>query len=563
MDSMPPLPAFDTAFMPPPHPIQPLSSLPPARAWRVALGLLLPLALLACGGGGSAGGTAPVGRFVLAVAVTGSGSVESQPAGIRCGSSCSASFENGGTVTLSATPELGARFTGWGGACSGTASTCTVSMSAARTVTAGFTALPRSSPWTPGTALSVSGADRPRIALDAAGNATAVWLQRESPSLARSSVWVSRRPAGGNWSAPERLDSGLDDVYLAEVAVDESRGKVFVMWADHRLLLSGYTVWVRASGAGGLWDPAQRIDILGRQAANLRIGVDANGRAIATWNQIEASNVWTVWASRCESSGPCSGSTRLAQDGAQDLRPQLAVAGNGDAFVVWTRQSSGVWASRLTATGSWSAATQLASGLIGVTLDHPRVAATAHGQAMAVWSQGRVQNGVFTTQLVAKRFANGAWSDTLQEVAPAVSTELLSEPVIAANAGGDYAVAWGLADGRVLASVHRDGAWQGPSTARPASSGELRSVPGLGFDAQGEMVALWAATNASTGGTELWLNRFSTDGGWAGASLHDGPPHGSAQPRVAMNARGDAVTAWVQTLSAGSQVLSRSFASGR
>ncbi|MBU4351265.1 hypothetical protein KKH63_02965 [Patescibacteria group bacterium] len=69
----------------------------------------------------------------------GSGTVTSNPAGINCGSTCSASFNSGTSVTLTAAAATGSTFTGWSGAgCSGTG-TCTVSMTAARAVTATFT----------------------------------------------------------------------------------------------------------------------------------------------------------------------------------------------------------------------------------------------------------------------------------------------------------------------------------------------------------------------------------------------------------------------------------------
>jgi hypothetical protein len=68
---------------------------------------------------------------------TGSGTVTSTPAGISCGSTCSASFNTGSSVTLAATPGAGSTFSGWSGACSGSG-TCTVSMTSARTVTATF-----------------------------------------------------------------------------------------------------------------------------------------------------------------------------------------------------------------------------------------------------------------------------------------------------------------------------------------------------------------------------------------------------------------------------------------
>ena len=71
----------------------------------------------------------------LNVVRTGTGTVISNPSGIACGTSCSATF--GGSVTLQATPAAGAVFSGWiGGGCSGTHS-CT--LTASGSVTATFT----------------------------------------------------------------------------------------------------------------------------------------------------------------------------------------------------------------------------------------------------------------------------------------------------------------------------------------------------------------------------------------------------------------------------------------
>ena len=78
--------------------------------------------------------------YVLTVSKTGTGSgtVASSPAGISCGSDCSELYLEGASVTLTATAASGSAFAGWSGACTSTTSTCTVSMSAARSVTASF-----------------------------------------------------------------------------------------------------------------------------------------------------------------------------------------------------------------------------------------------------------------------------------------------------------------------------------------------------------------------------------------------------------------------------------------
>ncbi len=66
------------------------------------------------------------------------GTVSSDRPGIVCGATCSHPFENGATVTLSATPASGYAFTGWSeGGCSGTGS-CQVTLYADNEVTAHF-----------------------------------------------------------------------------------------------------------------------------------------------------------------------------------------------------------------------------------------------------------------------------------------------------------------------------------------------------------------------------------------------------------------------------------------
>ncbi|MGB8261975.1 MAG: lectin like domain-containing protein [Terracidiphilus sp.] len=77
----------------------------------------------------------------LAESGTGTGTVTSSPAGINCGSTCSATFAAGASVTLTAAAKSDSTFAGWSGACTGSAATCTVKMSADQSVGAKFTLL--------------------------------------------------------------------------------------------------------------------------------------------------------------------------------------------------------------------------------------------------------------------------------------------------------------------------------------------------------------------------------------------------------------------------------------
>lgn len=79
--------------------------------------------------------------FALTVSTVGAGSgaVVSSPGGINCGASCEASFVEGTVVALTASTIGQSAFGGWTGACSGTETTCEVTMDAAKEVTAQFT----------------------------------------------------------------------------------------------------------------------------------------------------------------------------------------------------------------------------------------------------------------------------------------------------------------------------------------------------------------------------------------------------------------------------------------
>jgi len=86
--------------------------------------------------------TTPSTPTTCALTVTkngnGKGTVNSFPDGIACGRDCSESYTAGTSVTLTATPAAGVTFAGWSGVCSGTSTTCTVTLNQSASAIASF-----------------------------------------------------------------------------------------------------------------------------------------------------------------------------------------------------------------------------------------------------------------------------------------------------------------------------------------------------------------------------------------------------------------------------------------
>jgi hypothetical protein len=147
----------------------------------------------------------------LSVAVTGgaNGAVTSSPGGIDCGSSCTYAYPTGSDVTLTATPASGKSFTGWGGACSGSATTCTVALSADRSVSATFgsgsgggggggsTGGSSSSSASSSGSTSAPGTPRSLTAVPGDGKVALVWLPPASPGSSSDLTYeVTAQPGG-------------------------------------------------------------------------------------------------------------------------------------------------------------------------------------------------------------------------------------------------------------------------------------------------------------------------------------------------------------------------------
>jgi hypothetical protein len=134
--------------------------------------------------------------------------------------------------------------------------------------------------------LSVAGRDAvdPQVALDAAGNALAVWSRSDG---ATGIVQLATRPAGGSFTAPADVSAAGGEARVPDVAAGPS-GDAAVTWQRSDGTNTIVQAAVRPAGTG--FGPVTDLSAPGRDAVAPRLGVDTGGDAIVVWQRSEGTN---------------------------------------------------------------------------------------------------------------------------------------------------------------------------------------------------------------------------------------------------------------------------------
>lgn len=237
----------------------------------------------------------------LSVATVGTGSVTSSPAGIDCGATCSATYDHGTVVTLTATAGQGQAFAGWSGACSGTG-TCQVTMDADRSATATFVAAPTTTTLGDGDAsvryqgwsgVVDPGASGGTYRVSSTKNEVATWV---SPSVT-SITWVARTgPDRGKASVTiDGVGKGTFDLYAGSpgsvsIPFNNLGGGAHTVTikvlGSKRAASSGTSVTIDAFVAGGVTtqDPSALIAYASWSGVSEPAATDGAARRSATKN---------------------------------------------------------------------------------------------------------------------------------------------------------------------------------------------------------------------------------------------------------------------------------------
>jgi predicted enzyme related to lactoylglutathione lyase len=228
------------------------------------------------------------------------------------------------------------------------------------------------------------------VAVDANGNAIAVWRQKSGTYY---SIYANRYNAGvGVWSGAVLIAADDNNAYSPQVAVDPD-GNAIAVW-QQRLGTHNRIYANRWDAGASAWSGAVIIDAGDNNAGNPQVAVDANGNAFAVWMQFDGTYN-NIYANRYDTlSGAWSGAVYIDIYSYDSEYPQVAVDANGNAIAVWEQYNgtySWIRAIRYDAlSGTWFGTEIINARYYGTHAnisEFPQVAVNANGSAIAVWQQ--------------------------------------------------------------------------------------------------------------------------------------------------------------------------------
>ncbi len=286
-----------------------------------------------------------------------------------------------------------------------------------------------------------------RIALDAAGDAVAVWAERADTTF---TVRAEVRPAETRaWRAavtlsrPGRNASGGPSMALTP------SGRAVVAWIEDGV--------VRASSgdaATGVWEPP--VDLSGPGAfadGGPQVAVDASGDTAVAWARGNIGSFRAVQAVFRPRAGNWTEPVEIGTVQATAVEElQAAVDGAGNALAMWVGPPGVQATARANATGVWSRPVLVSAP--NPATSTPRLALDASGNAVAVWKSGGL------VQAAIRPGASGEWQPPVD-----VSATDSSLPGVAMDAAGNAVAVWNRSSSQRVVVESADLVGSGPVLA--------------------------------------------------------------------------------------------------
>jgi len=188
-----------------------------------------------------------------------------------------------------------------------------------------------------------------QIALNATGNAIAAWIASK-PSTGGFDVWYNQYDAvRGEWGTPELVSFGSGDARLDDIAFD-SAGNGMMIWqqVDNNQI----NLWSkRFDSQTGTWGEPQSIEDGAGNAFAAKMSIDAADNILAIFSQDNSIGVKDIWSNRYNAISDSWGTAQLVEMNNVDeaFVPKIGVNGAGEGIAIWYQEDGireNLWANR-------------------------------------------------------------------------------------------------------------------------------------------------------------------------------------------------------------------------
>ncbi len=383
------------------------------------------------------------------------------------------------------------------------------------------------------------------------GTATVVWSARGGTEFA---VFARRIEADGTRGPTRQLSAAGGDALTPQVAVAPD-GTAVVAWT--RWDGSNFRIQERRIAVDGTPEDATRtLSGSAQNAIEPQVDVAPDGEATVVWKRFDGFH-YLVQVRRVAVDGTSDGAAqRLSESGQDAVEPAVAVAEDGTATVVWSRFDgfdSIVQARRVEPDGSLAATTASLSA-VGESAIQPQVEVGPGGVATAIWNRFDGSNWIIQGgRLGADSAAVGGVFNF------SAATRSAAEPELAVGATGVATAVWDRYDGANFVVQARRLDAGGNLLAGPvqlSAGGRDAADPQVAAGPGGGATALWSRFDGSN-----WIvQRRDLDAGGALAATVTLSTAGrsAGDPSLARGDDGTLATVWRRSAGHGAVVQANS-----
>jgi len=314
------------------------------------------------------------------------------------------------------------------------------------------------------------------------------------------------------------------------------------------LMLFAFASTAPAAPQGPWMLPASNLSAIGQNASSTQIAIAPNGAATAVWARDNGTfNI--IQAATRPPGGSFGAAVDLSATGESAFDPQIAIAPDGSATVVWSRLNGAdsiAQAATRPPGGSFGPAVDLSAS--GETADRPQIAIAPSGAATVVWYGF---NGTNFIVQAATRPPGGSFGAAVD--LSATGQNAFQHQIAVAPDGTTTAV-WQRSNGAhdIIQAATRPPGGSFGAAVDLSATGQNAFDPQIAFATDGAVTAVWRRSN---GVNSIVQAATRPPGGSFGPAVDlSAAGQDAGQPRITFATNGAATVVWIRNNGANSIV---------